>query len=156
MVRFILSRSESLFHLIPESVILFIARFGIAAVFWKSGQTKIEGFSLDIISRHMHLGWPHLSDTAIYLFENDYKLPLLTPVVAAVMAALAEHILSTLILFGLFTRLAAFGLAFMTLVIEIFVYPDAYPTHATWLAITLLLMVKGAGKLSLDHWINKG
>jgi len=43
----------------------------------------------------------------------------------------------------------------MTMVIEIFVYPDAYPTHATWLAITLLLMVKGAGKLSMDHWINK-
>lgn len=156
MVRFVLSKTESLFRLIPESLILFVARFGIAAVFWKSGQTKIEGFSLDIISGQMHLGWPHLSDTAIYLFENDYKLPLLAPVVAAVMAALAEHILSTFILFGLFTRLAAFGLAFMTLVIEIFVYPDAYPTHATWLALTLMLMVKGAGKLSVDHWINKG
>ncbi len=71
------------------------------------------------------------------------------------MAALAEHIFSAFILCGLFTRLSAFGLALMTMVIEIFVYPDAYPTHATWLALTLLLMQRGAGKLSLDYWINK-
>jgi putative oxidoreductase len=60
-----------------------------------------------------------------------------------------------LILSGLFTRLAGFGIAMMTLVIQLFVYPDAYPTHATWLAIALLLMYRGAGVFSLDHWLAK-
>ena len=71
--------------------------------------------------------------------------------VAALLATLAEHVLPILILTGLLTRFAAFGLAGMTLVIQLFVYPDAYPTHATWLAITLLLMYRGAGVFSLDH-----
>jgi putative oxidoreductase len=151
MVSFLVNKSESVFKKIPESIILFIARFAIAAVFWKSGQTKIEGFSLDIIAMKMQLGWPHLTESAVFLFEYEYNLPLLPPAIAAILAALAEHFLPILILTGLFTRLAAFALACMTLVIQIFVYPDAYPTHATWLAIAMLLMYKGAGNLSLDH-----
>ncbi|WP_369920219.1 DoxX family protein [Marinomonas polaris] len=144
-----------MFKKIPESLILFVARFAIAAVFWKSGQTKIEGFSLDIIAMKMQLGWPHLKDSAVFLFEYEYNLPLLPPAIAATLAALAEHILPILILSGFLTRFAALGLAGMTLVIQLFVYPDAYPTHATWLAISLLLMYRGAGAFSLDYFIGK-
>lgn len=150
-----LQTAENLFKKIPESFILLLARFAIAAVFWKSGQTKIEGFSLDIIALEAHLGWPHLKESTLFLFEYEYNLPLLSPMVAAILATLAEHILPILILSGFLARFAALGLAGMTLVIQLFVYPDAYPTHATWLAIALLIMWRGAGTVSLDHVIFK-
>ena len=73
--------------------------------------------------------------------------------IAAVMATLAEHRLFALILCGLFTRLVAFGLACMTLAIELFVYLDAYPTHITWITTAFLLMYRGTGILSVDYWI---
>lgn len=146
-----LQTAENIFKKIPESFLLFVARFAIAAVFWKSGQTKIEGFSLDIITMEAQLGWPHLKDSTLFLFEYEYNLPLISPMIAATLATLMEHILPTLILVGLFTRFAALGLAGMTLVIQLFVYPDAYPTHATWLTIALLIMWRGAGALSLDR-----
>ncbi|ADZ89493.1 DoxX family protein [Marinomonas mediterranea] len=147
--------STTLFEKIPESLVLFVARFSIAAVFWKSGQTKIEGFSLDIISMKFQLGMPRLAESTAFLFEYEYGLPLIPPAIAAVLATVAEHVLPVLILFGFFTRFAALGLAGMTLVIQTFVYPDAYPTHGTWLAICLLLMLRGAGSLSLDRVLFK-
>lgn len=155
MMSSILQRSDNVFKKIPESLILFIARFSIAAVFWRSGQTKIESFSLDLISMEAQLGWPQLKESTLFLFEYEYNLPLISGSLAALLAAIAEHVLPILILTGFFTRFAAFGLAVMTLVIQLFVYPDAYPTHGTWLAIALLLMYRGAGVVSLDHLILK-
>ena len=90
---------------------------------------------------------------AIELFRSEYKLPLIDPTLAAYLAAFAEHFFPVLLVIGLATRFAALALLFMTLVIEIFVYPDAWPTHGTWAACFLILMTRGAGLLSLDHWI---
>lgn len=138
---------------IPYSMIAFLGRFSIAAVFWKSGQTKIEGLSIDIISGTFQFGWPHLSDSALALFAEEYRLPLIPPELAAPLAATAEHLLPLLLLVGLATRFSALGLLGMTAVIQIFVYPDAYPTHGTWAAILLFLIARGPGVISLDHWI---
>jgi putative oxidoreductase len=138
---------------IPYSLIAFLGRFSIAAVFWKSGQTKIEGLSIDIISGTFQFGWPHLSDSALALFAEEYRLPLIPPEFAAPLAATAEHLLPVLLLVGLATRFSALGLLGMTAVIEIFVYPDAYPTHGTWATVLLLLMARGPGVISLDYWI---
>jgi len=142
---------ETTLKMIPESLILLIARFSLAAIFWLSAQTKIDGFAINFITMHFQLGWPQITDTTYFLFEHEYALPLLPPVFAAMTATLAEHLLAVLVLIGLFTRYAALGLALMTLVIQLFVYPDAYATHGTWLAISLLLMRQGAGKFSLDQ-----
>lgn len=138
---------------IPHSLIAFLGRFSIAAVFWKSGQTKIEGLSIDIISGTFQIGWPHLSDSALALFAEEYRLPLIPPELATPLAATAEHLLPILLLAGLATRFSALGLLGMTAVIQIFVYPDAYPTHGTWAAILLFLIARGPGAVSLDHWI---
>lgn len=138
---------------IPQSFIAFVARFSIAAVFWKSGQTKVQGFAVDLIDRTFEWGWPRLSDSAIDLFRTEYKLPLLSPVVAAHAAATAEHLFPILLLLGFGTRLASLALLGMTLVIEIFVYPDAYPTHGTWAAVLLYLAATGPGRFSIDHWL---
>ncbi|RBA23577.1 DoxX family protein [Herminiimonas fonticola] len=149
----LIERLIATFGCIPDWLIAAIGRFSIAAVFWKSGQTKVQGFAIDLIGGEFHLGWPRLSDSAIDLFKTEYRLPLIPPELAAPMAAFAEHFFPALILFGLATRFSALALLGMTLVIEIFVYPDAYPTHGTWAAILLYLIAKGPGKVSIDHWI---
>jgi len=143
----------AVFEHIPDSFIAALGRFSIAAVFWKSGQTKIEGLSIDLISGDFHLGLPHLSDSAVTLFKDEYRLPLIPPELAAPAAAFAEHFFPVLILLGLATRFSALALLVMTLTIEIFVYPDAYPTHGVWATVLLFLIAKGPGKLSLDHWL---
>ncbi len=138
---------------IPQSLIALLGRFSIAAVFWTSGQTKIQGFSLNLIDGPVELGWPRLSDSAVYLFREEYRLPLLPPELAAYLAAFAEHLFPLLLLIGLATRFSALALLVMTAVIQIFVYPGAYATHGTWAAVLLYLLANGPGRLSLDHWL---
>ena len=149
----LITRAIGIMEKIPHSLIAFIARFSIAAVFWKSGQTKVEGLAIDLIDGTLQLGWPHLADSTIPLFQSEYHVPLLSPEIAAHMSAFAEHFFPVLILIGFATRFSALALLGMTLVIEVFVYPDAYPTHGTWAAVLLYLMATGPGKLSIDHLI---
>jgi putative oxidoreductase len=138
---------------IPDSAILLLARMCLAATFWLSGQTKIEGFVADPVALKLQLGWPHVSPGALDLFRTEYALPVLPPELAAVLAATAEHVLPLLLLFGLATRLSALGLLAMTLVIQTFVYPDAWPTHGIWAALLLYIAARGPGVVSLDHLI---
>jgi putative oxidoreductase len=138
---------------IPHSATALLARFSIAAVFWNSGQTKVEGLAINLVTGEFQLGWPHLKDSALYLFREEYQLPGLPPELAAPLAATAEHVLPILILLGLATRLGALGLLGMTLVIQTFVYPDAYATHGTWAALLLLLISRGPGVVSVDHFV---
>jgi putative oxidoreductase len=138
---------------IPDSLIAFVGRFSIAAVFWKSGQTKIQGFAVDIVSGEFQFGVPRLSDSVVALFRDEYRLPLVPPEVAAPLAAFAEHLFPLLILLGLATRFSAAALLVMTMTIQLLVYPDAYPTHGVWATVLLFLIAKGAGTFSLDHLI---
>ncbi|WP_409524458.1 DoxX family protein [Nitrincola sp. MINF-07-Sa-05] len=149
----LIERANALCGQIPNSLIALLARFSIAGVFWKSGQTKIEGLAIDIINGEFSLGMPSLSGSAVYLFQEEYRLPLISPELAAPMAAFAEHLFPILLLFGLATRFSALALLVMTLVIQIFVYPSAWPTHGVWAATLLYLMAQGPGRVSLDHWI---
>lgn len=136
---------------IPDSAIALLARFSIATIFWQSGQTKVEGLVIDLLAGRVELGWPRLSDLALYLFREEYRLPLIDPQVAALVAASAEHLFPVLLLLGLGTRLAASGLLVMTATIQLLVYPDAYATHGVWAVALLFLLAKGAGRFSLDH-----
>ena len=126
--------------LLPLDLLLLVQRFGIAAVFFMSGRTKIvEG------------SWLTIDDSAFELFRTDYHLPFIPPVPAAYAATTAEHLFPILLVLGLFTRVSAGGLLVMTAVIEIFVYPDAWPTHLSWAGLLLPLIALGGGKLSLDR-----
>lgn len=149
----LLSGVIALFSRIPDSLIALIGRFSIAAIFWKSGQTKIEGFAVDLVAGELQIGWPQLSDSALELFRSEYRLPLLPPELAAPLAAFGEHLFPLLILIGLATRFSALALLVMTLTIQIFVYPDAYPTHGVWATVLLVLIARGPGAISLDHWL---
>ena len=148
-----LAAANNVMARIPEDLIALLGRFSVAAVFWKSGQTKVEGLAIDLVEGSVQLGWPRLSDSAVDLFREEDRLPLLPPELGATLAALGEHILPVLILLGLGTRLAALGLLVMTAVIQLLVYPGAYPTHGVWAAVLLYLMARGPGRVSLDHLI---
>lgn len=138
---------------IPHGLIAILARFSIAAVFWNSGQTKVEGFALNLVTGEFRAGWPSLAEDAVALFRDEYRLPFLPAGPAALLAATAEHVLPLLLLVGLATRMSALGLLAMTLVIQLFVYPGAYATHGTWAALLLFLAARGPGALSVDHWL---
>jgi putative oxidoreductase len=135
----------------PHSLVALLGRVGVGMTFWQSGQTKVEGFALDPVAGQWQPGWPHLAPGAVDLFRDEYALPVLPPELAATLAATAEHVFPLLLLLGLATRLSALALLGMTLVIQVFVYPLAYPTHALWAAVLLLLASRGAGVLSFDH-----
>jgi putative oxidoreductase len=123
---------------IALDLVLLASRIGIGAVFFQSGRTKVEG----LLS---------VTDGAVGLFRDEYRLPLVDPALAAHAAAYAEHLLPLLLVLGLGTRLAALGLLGMTLVIQVFVYPDAWPTHLSWAAPLLLLAGRGGGLVSVDR-----
>ena len=123
---------------ISHDLLAVIARLSIASIFLQSGRTKVDG-------------WIHVSDSAVELFRDEYKLPLLSPEVAAHLAAYAEHLFPALLVVGLFTRLSALALLGMTAVIEIFVYPDAWPTHLSWAGLLLYLIARGGGSASVDR-----
>lgn len=136
---------------IPPSLVALLGRFSVAAVFWKSGQTKIEGLAIDFVAGRFEWGLPRLAPATVDLFRDEYRLPLLPPEWAAPLAATAEHVLPLLLLLGLATRLSALGLLGMTAVIQVLVYPGAYATHGLWAAVLLGLMAYGPGRWSLDH-----
>lgn len=137
----LIARAVALLDRIPYALIALLARFSVGLVFLNSGMTKIDGF--------------HLADSALYLFREEYRLPVVPPEVAAYLAAAAELTMPWLLFLGLGTRFAALVLLAMTLVIEVFVYPGAYVTHGLWATALLLIAARGAGTLSLDHLIRR-
>ena len=130
--------ADRLTGLIGHGLLALAARLAVGSIFFLSGRTKVEGILT-------------VSDSAYTLFREEYKVPLLPPELAAHLATYAEHLLPILLLLGLATRLSALGLLAMTAVIQIFVYPDAWPTHLSWAALMLYLVGRGAGPVSLDR-----
>ena len=123
---------------IGHDLLATVARLSIAAIFFQSGRTKVEGFLT-------------ITESTYELFRSEYKVPLLPPEIAAHLSAGVETFMPILLVMGLFTRGAALVLLGMTTVIELFVYPDAWPTHLSWATILLYLIARGGGRLSLDH-----
>ena len=136
----LLERGRALAERIPYSLVALLARFAVAGVFWRSGQTKVEGFFM-------------IKENTFFLFREEYKVPLLPPDTAAYLSTIAEHVLPVLLVIGLASRLSALGLLCMTAVIQLFVYPDGWPDHILWAACLLLIVARGPGAISLDHLI---
>ena len=151
--RCLIRKSVDLLSRIPDSLIAFLARFALAATFWSSGQTKVQGFAINFVTGNFEFGWPRLSDSVVDLFRDEYKLPIIPPELGAPMAAFAEHLFPLLLLIGLATRFSALALLAMTMTIQLFVYPDAYALHGTWAAGLLFLMARGGGVFSVDALI---
>ncbi len=136
----LLNRLETHLARFPEGVLLLFVRIAAAQVFWFSGRSKVEG-------------WFTFRSDVVDLFRDEYRLPLITPELAAPLSAVAEHVLPLLLVLGLFSRFAALGLLVMTLVIQLFVYPDAWWTqHFLWMGLLLVVVVRGGGGISLDRY----
>jgi putative oxidoreductase len=129
-------RILSWLNAVPYSVLVLVARAATFSVFIHSGLQKLSDWNATLM-----------------LFHDEYKVPILPPDVAAVMAASMELGLSTLVLVGLATRLSAIGLLGMVSVIQIFVYPEAWPDHIQWLAFMIFIVCRGPGAFSIDALI---
>ena len=123
---------------VPESLIALLLRVGVAVPFFLSGRTKVDGILT-------------LSPSTTYLFAEEYRVPLLSPDLAAHLATYAEHLLPVLLVLGLLTRMSALGLITMTLVIQVFVVPTGWPTHLLWAGPLVYLLARGPGRWSLDR-----
>lgn len=135
MVQFVSGR-------IAEGAVLLLVRLSLAGVFWRSGRTKVEQGS-----------WLTVSETTLYQFADDpfNKLPLLPPELAATLTTYAEHLFPILLVLGLFTRLSATALLVMTIVIQLFIFPEAWwPVHSLWAALALVLIMRGGGLVTAD------
>lgn len=119
---------------VPLSAIQLVARLAMANVFWQSSQSKLAS-------------WP----VTVQLFAFEYRLPVLDPTLAAVLATAAELSGAILLFFGLLSRLAALMLLGVVATIQIFVYPGHWGEHLTWVVPLLLIFARGAGVISLDH-----
>jgi putative oxidoreductase len=132
----LLLRLDMLLSRIPHEFLAPLARLSIGTIFLRSGLLKLEGWA---------------DGTTLTLFREEYRLPFIPPEAASYLATGAELSLPILLFLGLFTRPAALALVGMTLVIEIFVYPNAFDTHGVW-AVALLYLAKfGPGSLALDR-----
>lgn len=118
---------------VPYAALAIPLRLAVAHVFWSSGMLKLEDWS-----------------ATLGLFQQEYKLPLLPPEIAATMAASVELSMPPLLVLGLLTRPAAIVLLGMITVIQTLVYPQAWPDHIQWTAMLLVLLCRGGGKISLD------
>jgi putative oxidoreductase len=160
----------ALLNWIPQSIVSLAARIFPAVIFWSSGETKAQilpdqcgaslfqgfdkiGAQLGDCANAFVKGVPdwHLSPSAVELFKQEYKLPVIDPAIAAHLAAFAEHFFPFLLIIGFASRFAALALLGMTAVIEIFVYPDSWPLHGVWATCFLVVIARGPGVFSLDY-----
>ena len=132
------ARVVALLEAVPYSFLALPLRFAVAVIFWTSGMVKLADWN-----------------ATLALFENEYNLPLIPPDIAAPMAATIELTTPVLLVLGLLTRPAAAVLLGMTTVIEVFVYPQAWPTHIQWAAMILVLLTRGAGAFSVDALLSR-
>jgi len=123
---------------IPYWLLALPLRVAVAEVFWSSALTHVASWQ-----------------TTLYQFANDYNVPLLPPTLAAYLAVAIEFAAPPLLVVGLATRLASLVLLGMVAVIEVFVYPQAWPTHLQWAAMLLVLVARGPGSVSLDALIRR-
>jgi putative oxidoreductase len=119
---------------VPPSLQQLLFRLAVAGVFLRAGIQKVRGW-----------------ETTLALFADEYKLPGLPPDIAAVLATCFEIGCSTLLVLGLAARLATLPLLGMIVIIQLFVYPQAWPEHLVWGSILLFLLTRGPGSLSLDR-----
>ncbi|MBV8903321.1 MAG: DoxX family protein [Acidobacteriia bacterium] len=122
----------------PLSILQLMMRVGVGSVFFKAGLLKYGSWEF-----------------TIKLFQDEYKVPLLPPEIAARIATFQELTMPILLFLGLGTRLATLPMLGMIAVIQTFVYPNAFSDHLTWGSILLFLLTRGPGAFSLDYLIEK-
>ena len=127
-------RAAALLERVPFSFHLLLFRLAIAGVFLPAGLLKVASW-----------------ESTLALFQDEYKVPVLAPGIAAAMATIIELLCSSLLIAGLATRLATLPLLGQIATIQLFVYPQAWREHLVWGSILLVLLTRGGGAVSLDR-----
>lgn len=109
--------------------------------FFNSGKLKVQYI------------WNGQWETVIFLFQEEYKVPLLSPAIAAAMGTFNEVVFSILIVLGLFARLAGLVLFLTALLIQLTYMQDA--NHLLWMVASFYIMIRGGGWISVDYLIHK-
>jgi putative oxidoreductase len=122
----------------PRPVLDLLLRIGIAGVFWKSGRLKLQSWEF-----------------TVFLFRDEYRVPLLPPELAAQLATAVELVTPVMLVLGLGARLGAATLLGMIFVIQVFVYPHAWLDHLLWAAMLTYILTRGPGPISIDHLIRR-
>ncbi len=124
-----------------EDGVIFFIRAYVAQIFYASMRTKSDGFlSFDV-------------ENSLFLFEEEYNLPLLDPAVAGQLAVIGETLFPLMLMFGVLTRFGALGLIGMTAVIQFLVYPGSFYEHIVWFAALLAILARGPGRISVDNFV---
>ena len=134
LARSVIDRLEQ----VPVALPALVLRLGVALAFWRSGNVKLASWN-----------------STLQLFADEYRVPVLPPEIAAYLATTVELTTPILLLLGLATRLGAAAMLGMTLVIQLFVYPENYPDHLLWAGPLLYLILRGPGAISIDHLIRR-
>lgn len=124
-----------------QPVAAFLARLYVAQVFFLSGLTKLRDW-----------------DTTLALFADEYKVPLLSPALAAAMGTAGELVLPVLLVLGLGGRFAALGLSVVNIVAVVSladIAPAALQQHVFWGCLLAGIAVFGPGRFALDHWVQR-
>lgn len=129
---------------IPDSLLSLGLRLAMAGTFWQSARTKVDGWNI-----------LQPNENTLYLFEDLYHTDWLptSDVFEAHAATLGEHVFAVMLLLGLGTRLGALGLLAMVVVIQSVNALSSWPTHLLWTSALLVILVRGPGVVSLDHWV---
>jgi putative oxidoreductase len=91
----------------------------------------------------------------VKLFEDEYKVPILSPIVAARITMFNELTWPVFLFLGLATRFATLPMLGSMTVIQLFVYPSAWTENLVWASILVMLLTRGAGALSLDYLVER-
>lgn len=124
----------------PLSVLELSFRIGVGMVFYKSALTKLDE------------SWM-VSDSAIALFRDEYQVPILSPALAAHLAAANEFFCSLMVIFGVGARIGAAALLGLVAVIQFLVYPGNWAEHLMWASLLGYVLTRGPGPISVDHVI---
>jgi putative oxidoreductase len=124
---------------VPAALPVLLLRCGVALVFWRSGLTKL----------------PLGNDMTVFLFEEEYRVPVVPAALAAYLVTVAELVAPWMLIAGLGARVSAAILLAETLVIQIFVYPQQYSHHLLWAGPLLYVLLRGPGRWSADHLIRR-
>jgi putative oxidoreductase len=124
-----------------QPVAALLARWYVAQVFFASGLTKIRDW-----------------DITLALFADEYKVPLLSPPLAAFLGTAGELVLPVLLLLGLGGRVPALGLSVVNVVAVLSlsdIAPAALQQHMTWGVVLAALAIYGSGRFTLDGWLRR-
>ena len=145
-IKYLITCPARILNCLRWDLFLALMRFYVGYQFWKAGMLKLNSW-----------------DSTLFLFEHEYRVPLLSPYLAALLGTVGELLFPLMLFLGLAGRLGALGLSVVNVVAVIAYahvifspgFENTVNDHWLWGLMLLAVMVFGPGKLSLDYLVNR-